>query len=178
MKHSEMRSALLKPLWDTSAEAGFMLRMKSFVACLPSAPYIVRRNFRGWLSNGTAGAVWTMKPEPSSSIRARSVTSVLNPGHRSGHRTIRRRRRGGRSALKRTKCFVVQFARDLQPVSNLIPANGIIRRGIFLARNFTVVKTLIFQRLLRLRDHLISANRSQRHQKNDKGKATFHETLI
>src|SRR5216683_7060551 len=78
---SEDLPAPVKPPYDFSAEAGLKSRMKSLVADFPPVPYIVRRHLRGWLRWGTAGAVWARHPARSNSVRARSVTSVLNPAN-------------------------------------------------------------------------------------------------
>jgi hypothetical protein len=83
------------------AEPAFM---KSLVAGLPSAGYIVRRHLRGLLRRGMAGSVTTMKRLYASLVSALSVTSrdkgagantglVPQRGHEGGELGVRQRRK-------------------------------------------------------------------------------------
>src|SRR5206468_10713345 len=50
--------------------------------------------------------------------------------------------------VERAKCFRIDVASDLQPITNLVTPNRGSGLGTLVARNITVVKTLVFQSLL------------------------------
>src|SRR5262249_47532269 len=59
------------------------------------------------------------------------------------------------------EAFVIEIPGNWEPIANLIPPNRRSRVRIFRPGNFTVVKTLVLQRLLNVLDHLIRLRRAR-----------------
>jgi len=85
-----------------------------------------------------------------------------------------RLRRSRRNAAEQAKGFLVQLAGDLQTVADLKAPNRGSRIRIFLACDFSVIKTLLFQRLLHALDALVRANRSNGNNQNQNGDFNPH----
>src|SRR5437588_11640441 len=62
--------------------------------------------------------------------------------------------------VERAKCFRIDVASDLQPITNLVTPNRGSGLGTLVARNIAVVKTLVFQSLLDRLDCLVSVHQA------------------
>ena len=78
------------------------------------------------------------------------------------------RRRGGiRIDVEGAERLWIHFARDLQPIANLVTPNRGSSLRAFLASHVAVVKPLIFESLLHGLDRLIGADGSDNAQRDD-----------
>ena len=74
--------------------------------------------------------------------------------------------------------LAVELAVNLQSVANLVPANGCGKSRIHFTGHFTIVETLVLQRLLHSLNQLIGAHQHRRSNKDQDSDLDFHSVIL